>query len=64
MNFLRKLMQTANKRQWITDEELETGLRETVVRGQPAPKRADRPPTDAAGDPAPPDGEIERPIDF
>ncbi len=63
MNFLRKLMQTANKRQWITDEELETGLRETVVRGQPAPKRADRPPTDA-GDPAPPNGEIERPNDF
>lgn len=58
MNFLRKLMQTAHKRDWITDEELEEGLRETVVRGQPAPKRADKPPADLE---APKDGEIERP---
>jgi hypothetical protein len=45
-NYLRKLMETANKRQWISDEELEEGLRETVVRGSPAPHRAasDAPP--------------------
>lgn len=62
MNFLRKLMQTAHKRQWITDEELEMGLRETVVRGQPAPKRSDKPPPDPD---APHDeGDIERPGDF
>jgi Transglycosylase len=58
MNFLRKLMQTAHKRDWITDEELEEGLRETVVRGQPAPKRADKPPADLE---APREGELERP---
>lgn len=39
-NYLRKLMETAKKRQWISDEELEEGLRETVVRGSPAPQRA------------------------
>jgi len=61
MNFLRKLMQTAHKRDWITDEELETGLRETVVRGQPAPKRSDKPPPDAE---APREGDVERPDDF
>jgi hypothetical protein len=61
MNFLRKLMQTARKREWITDEELETALRETVVRGQPAPKRADKPPPDVE---APHEGDLERPGDF
>ncbi len=60
MNFLRKLMQTAHKREWITDEELETGLRETVVRGQPAPKRAEKPPEMEP----PQDGNPERPGDF
>jgi membrane peptidoglycan carboxypeptidase len=39
-NYLRKLMELANKRQWITEEELEEGLRETVVRGSPVPLRA------------------------
>ncbi|MBK9261699.1 MAG: transglycosylase domain-containing protein [Polyangiaceae bacterium] len=63
MNFIRKLMQTAHKRQWITDEELETGLRETVVRGQPAPKRADAPPPEETNA-APPEGDLERPGDF
>jgi hypothetical protein len=61
MNFIRKLMQTAHKREWITDEELETGLRETVVRGQPAPKRSDKPPPET--DP-PKDGDLERPSDL
>ncbi|MCC6557700.1 MAG: transglycosylase domain-containing protein [Polyangiaceae bacterium] len=39
-NYLRKLMETANKRRWITDEELDEGLREMIVRGSPAPHRA------------------------
>jgi hypothetical protein len=41
-SYLRKLMQVANRRKLITDEELEEGLRETIVRGQPAPERAAR----------------------
>ena len=60
MNFLRKLMATAHKRQWITDEELEEGLKETVVRGQPAPKRADKPAEMAPTQ----EGDLERPTDF
>ncbi|MBK8254626.1 MAG: transglycosylase domain-containing protein [Polyangiaceae bacterium] len=40
MGFLHKLMEIARKRDRITDEELEEGLRETVVRGSPAPFRA------------------------
>jgi hypothetical protein len=43
-NYLRKMMQLANRRKWVTDEELEEGLRETIVRGQPAPERAARDP--------------------
>ncbi|UQA59260.1 biosynthetic peptidoglycan transglycosylase [Polyangium aurulentum] len=43
-NYLRKMMQVANRRKWVTDEELEEGLRETMVRGQPAPERAARDP--------------------
>ena len=39
-SYLHKLMQIANKRRRITDEELEEGLRETVVRGSPAPHRS------------------------
>ncbi|MDC3957390.1 biosynthetic peptidoglycan transglycosylase [Polyangium jinanense] len=42
MNYLRKLMDVAHRRKWISDEELEEGMRETVVRGQPAPERAAR----------------------
>ncbi|WP_437736716.1 transglycosylase domain-containing protein [Sorangium sp. So ce1335] len=42
--YLRKLMQIAHRRQRITDEELEKGLQETVVRGSPAPHLAPRPP--------------------
>jgi hypothetical protein len=41
-NYLRKMMTVANRRKWVTDEELEEGLRETMVRGQPAPERAAR----------------------
>jgi hypothetical protein len=38
-NYLRKLMELANKRQWITAEELEEGMREIVIRGSPVPAR-------------------------
>jgi hypothetical protein len=39
-SYLRKLMKIARDRDNLTDEELEEGLRETVVRGAPAPQRA------------------------
>jgi hypothetical protein len=42
-DFLRKLMKTARDRKRITDEELDEGLRETVVRGSPTPQRSERP---------------------
>ena len=38
-NYLRKLMETAGKRGWITEEEVSEGQRETVVRGSPVPIR-------------------------
>ena len=53
-NYLRKLMETAAKRKWITEEELKEGQRETVVRGSPVPIRSaapDSPP--GAGEGAP-----------
>lgn len=43
--YLRKLMQIAHKRRRISDEELERGLQETVVRGSPAPHLAPRQPS-------------------
>ncbi|WP_234023670.1 biosynthetic peptidoglycan transglycosylase [Sorangium cellulosum] len=46
--YLRKLMQIAHKRQRLSDEELEKGLQETVVRGSPAPHLAPRPLTGEA----------------
>lgn len=54
MNYLRKLMDVAHRRKWISDEELEDGLRETVVRGQPAPERAARSqePSGSEGEPS------------
>ena len=59
MSFLHKLMEIAHKRDRITDEELEDGLRETVVRGSPAPFRAPKPAETTGGDsgnpPEPPD---------
>ena len=42
--FLRKLMVLAHDRKRISDEELEEGLQEVVVRGSPAPRRS--PPAD------------------
>ena len=50
MNYLRKLMDVAHRRKWISDEELEEGQRETVVRGQPAPDRAARSQEPSAGE--------------
>ncbi len=43
MSYLYKLMKAARARDNLTDEELAEGLRETVVRGSPAPQRADQP---------------------
>ncbi len=40
MSYLRKLMKLAHDRSRITDEELDEGLRETVVRGSPSPHRS------------------------
>ncbi|MFT3764192.1 MAG: biosynthetic peptidoglycan transglycosylase [Minicystis sp.] len=40
-NVLRRLMKIAHDRKRITDEELDEGLRETVVRGSPAPLRSE-----------------------
>ncbi|KYF54974.1 peptidoglycan transglycosylase [Sorangium cellulosum] len=51
--YLRKLMQIAHRRHRISDEELEKGLQETVVRGSPAPHLAPRQP--------PGEGDEERP---
>ena len=41
-DLLRRLMKTARDRKRITDEELDEGLRETVVRGSPTPLRSER----------------------
>ncbi len=43
MSYLRKLMKIARDRSRITEEELDEGLRETVVRGSPSPSRSARP---------------------
>jgi hypothetical protein len=42
MAYLHKLMQIARDRNHISDEELDEGLRETVVRGSPTPVRSPR----------------------
>jgi membrane peptidoglycan carboxypeptidase len=43
MSYLRKLMKLAHTRSRISDDELDEGLRETVVRGAPSPTRLARP---------------------
>jgi hypothetical protein len=43
MRYLRKLMKLAHDRNRVSDEELDEGLRETVVRGSPSPHRSARP---------------------
>jgi hypothetical protein len=57
MSFLHKLMEIARKRDRITDEELEEGLRETVVRGSPAPFREPKPAEVPGGSVALPPGD-------
>jgi hypothetical protein len=60
MSYLRKLMKIARDRDHITDEELDEGLRETVLRGSPTPQRSARAIT--GPDPEiPPDGADEWP---
>lgn len=41
-SYLRKLMKIARDRGRITDEELDEGLRETIILGSPAPQRAQK----------------------
>ncbi len=55
MGFLRKLMKYARERERINDEELDEGLRETVLRGSPAPQRAAKAMTDQDLPDVPPD---------
>jgi hypothetical protein len=43
MSYLRKLMKLARGHDLVTEEELEEGLRETVVRGSPTPLRSAKP---------------------
>lgn len=45
MSYLHKLMKLARDRDNITEEELDEGLRETVLRGSPAPLHSARPVT-------------------
>ena len=60
MSYLRKLMKIARDRGNLTDDELDDGLRETVVRGSPAPHRGRR--ADAtAGSESSPARRAERP---
>ena len=60
MAYLHKLMKIARDRGHISDEELDEGLRETVVRGSPTPMRSARTmgPVDAADADVPADGDI------
>lgn len=62
--YLKKLMELAHDRKRITDEELDEGLREIVVRGSPAPHRS---PADDVGAPPPIEdpakGDVEPPGD-
>lgn len=44
-SYLRKLMKVAHGRHNLTDEELEEGLRETIVRGSPSPGHDLHPPS-------------------
>jgi membrane peptidoglycan carboxypeptidase len=61
MSFLRKLMKYARDRNRITDEDLDEGLRETVVRGSPAPQRAAKPMNDLEYPETPPDPQAPSP---
>ncbi|MEO7332194.1 MAG: transglycosylase domain-containing protein, partial [Minicystis sp.] len=50
MDYLRKLMKIAHQRNNLTDEELDEGLKETVVLGSPSPHRDKSPHAVGDGD--------------
>ncbi len=50
MSYLRKLMKLARDRDLVTEEELDEGLRETVLRGSPTPLRSAKPISGADGE--------------
>lgn len=50
MDYLRKLMKIAHQRSNLTDEELDEGLKETVVLGSPSPHRDKSPHAVGDGD--------------
>lgn len=54
MAYLQKLMKIARDRSRVSDEEMEEGLRETVIRGAPAPQRGSRAVTPGPIDPTAP----------
>jgi hypothetical protein len=56
MAYLHKLMKIARDRNRITEEDLEEGLRETVIRGAPplrSPKASGTAPIDPTAPPLP-----------
>jgi hypothetical protein len=55
MRYLQKLMKNAERRRWISPEELEEGLGEWVVFGSPAPERAGLRPASTGDDGPEPD---------
>ncbi len=56
MSYLRKLMKIAHEHHRISDEDLDEGLLENVVRGSPSPSRDLRPPPAIGGDDLPTEG--------
>jgi hypothetical protein len=54
MAYLHKLMKIARDRHRVSDEEMEEGLRETVIRGSPAPQRSAGPANAGPIDPSAP----------
>ncbi|MFT3765015.1 MAG: biosynthetic peptidoglycan transglycosylase [Minicystis sp.] len=54
MAYLHKLMKIARDRNRIADDEMEEGLRETVIRGSPAPQRSPKPANTGPIDPSAP----------
>jgi hypothetical protein len=63
MRHLRRLMKIANKIGRVTDEELEAGLRETVIYGSPSPMIAPPEPEDLYAEPGQPDETGEPAVD-
>jgi membrane peptidoglycan carboxypeptidase len=61
MSYLHKLMKIARDRDLITDEDLDEGLRETVMRGSPTPARSARAASGSEPEPPPEDAEMLAP---